>query len=62
MFLKHVIDQRIGVHNSPYAQKLRLVWVIVGEACLGKTHKPNNVNVKKTYLLMDGQTVYIFNH
>jgi len=30
-----VHDQKIGPKNTPYAQKLALGWVIVGEACLG---------------------------
>ncbi len=30
----HVLDQRIGPNRSPYAQKLSLGWVIIGETCL----------------------------
>ncbi len=30
----HVLDQCLGPVNLPYAQKLPLGWVIVGEACL----------------------------
>ena len=41
----HVLDQRIGPVGSPYAQKLPFGWVIIGEACLGKTHRPENINV-----------------
>lgn len=33
----HVLDQRIGFGNQPYAQKLSLGWTIIGETCLGKT-------------------------
>ena len=51
----HVLDQRIGMLGSPYAQKLRLGWVIIGEACLGKTHQPDIVNVNKTRRLRDGR-------
>lgn len=32
-----------GPHNAPYAQKLDLGWVIVGDVCLGNAHKPNEV-------------------
>ena len=32
----HVIDHRIGPKGSPYAQRLKLGWVVVGETCLGK--------------------------
>lgn len=51
----HVLDQRIGPRNSPYAQRLPLGWVVVGESCLGKVHKPDFVNVNKTYLLGNGR-------
>lgn len=52
----HVYDQRIGPRHSPFAQKLALGWVIVGEVCLGNFHKSKYVNVNKTYLLSDGRT------
>ncbi|XP_057696128.1 uncharacterized protein LOC130918450 isoform X1 [Corythoichthys intestinalis] len=32
-----------GPHNLPYAQKLDLGWVIVGNVCLGSVHKPPTV-------------------
>ena len=51
----HVLDQKIGPRNSPYAQKLSLGWVIIGETCLGKMHRPDAINVKKTYVLEDGR-------
>ena len=51
----HVHDQRIGPRNSPYAQKLSLGWVVIGETCLGKVHRPDTVNVKKTYILGNGR-------
>ena len=41
----HVSSQLIGPKGSPYAQKLKLGWVIVGETCLGKIHKSDYVNV-----------------
>ncbi|MES9882937.1 MAG: hypothetical protein ABW185_18875 [Sedimenticola sp.] len=52
----HVLDQRIGLQNSPYAQRLNLGWVIVGETCLGKVHTPKRVNVNKTHLLANGRS------
>ncbi|XP_061170947.1 uncharacterized protein LOC133180435 [Saccostrea echinata] len=51
----HVLDQRIGLGNQPYAQKLSLGWTIIGETCLGKTHKPDVINVMKTCVLPDGR-------
>ncbi|XP_062611017.1 uncharacterized protein LOC134272834, partial [Saccostrea cucullata] len=51
----HVEDQRIGSAISPYGQKLSLGWVIIGETCIGKAHKSDQVNVNKTFILHDGQ-------
>ncbi|KAK3088225.1 hypothetical protein FSP39_016350 [Pinctada imbricata] len=51
----HVIDQRVGPANTPYAQQLCLGWTIIGESCLGNCHLPNVVNVKKTNLLPNGR-------
>lgn len=50
----HVLDQRTGPGNSPYAQKLSLGWVIVGEACLGGAHQPNII-VNKTSVMPNGR-------
>ncbi|XP_060573880.1 uncharacterized protein LOC132731684 [Ruditapes philippinarum] len=50
----HVLDQKFGPKGSPYAQKLPLGWVIVGEVCVG-THKPNIVTVNKLFLLSNGR-------
>lgn len=47
----HVLEQIIGEDNEPFAQKLRLGWVIVGEVCHGSVHASKTVNVRKTYIL-----------
>ncbi|XP_071133064.1 uncharacterized protein [Mytilus edulis] len=52
----HVLDQRLGGDNLPYAQKLPLGWVIVGESCLGQIHRTETVTVNKTFILPDGRT------
>ena len=52
----HIIDQRIGPKGTPFAQKLALGWVIIGEKCLGKVHISNHVNVNKTFVLANGRT------
>ncbi|KAM4012210.1 uncharacterized protein ACNLHF_005183 [Anomaloglossus baeobatrachus] len=40
----HKVRKQInGPHNSPYAQKLDLGWVVIGDVCLGKVPKPNNI-------------------
>ena len=51
----HVLDQRIGRENEPYAQRLSLGWVIIGEACLGLVHQTSHVNVNKTNILYNGR-------
>jgi hypothetical protein len=51
----HIHDQRIGPKNSPFAQKLSLGWVVIGDACLGRVHKPRDVAVYKTTVMEDGR-------
>ena len=50
----HVLEQCLGPKGTPYAQRLYLGWVIVGECCLNKTHKPDVV-VNKTHILGSGR-------
>jgi len=48
----HKVREQInGPHSAPYAQRLDLGWVIVGDICLGTIHKPSSVNVLKTHVL-----------
>ncbi|XP_040216137.1 uncharacterized protein LOC120945794 [Rana temporaria] len=51
-----VREQYNGPHNAPFAQRLDLGWVIVGEVCLDGLHKPAKVNVYRTHLLQNGRT------
>ena len=37
-----------GPHNLPYAQKLDLGWVIVGNVCLGHVHRPLTISTFHT--------------
>ncbi|KAK3086079.1 hypothetical protein FSP39_013163 [Pinctada imbricata] len=50
----YVLDQRIG-DRSPYAQKLKLGWVLIGEACLNRVHTPDSIRVNKVSLTKDGR-------
>ena len=50
-----VLQQITGPESTPFAQRLRLGWVVVGEVCLGTLHKPDNISVLKTRLLSDGR-------
>jgi hypothetical protein len=43
----HVLEQRMGPPQSLYAHKLGLRWVVVGEVCLGRTHRSEVVMAKK---------------
>ncbi|XP_068238309.1 uncharacterized protein [Palaemon carinicauda] len=51
----HVIDQRFGSQRAPYAQQLKLGWVIIGETCINKQHIPIELNIKLTNILPNGQ-------
>lgn len=59
----HVHEQIIGPRGAPFAQKLSLGWVIVGDVCLGKVHQPSTtimrVNTFKTFVV-DGNRSSIF--
>ncbi|XP_033761536.1 uncharacterized protein LOC117343299 [Pecten maximus] len=47
----HVLEQKVGPPEQPYAQRLHLGWVIVGESCLNGLHAPTSkANVLKTLL------------
>ena len=48
-----------GLNNTPYAQQLDLGWVIVGDVCLGGTHKPSTINVYRTNILPNGRTSFL---
>ena len=52
----HKVRRQVnGPHNAPYAQKLDLGWVIVGNVCLGSAHKPHTVNTFYTNALERGR-------
>lgn len=56
----HKVREQInGPHNAPYAQRLDLGWVIVGEACLNAVHKSAEVNVYKASVLPNGRTSFL---
>ncbi|XP_047445286.1 uncharacterized protein LOC125010584 [Mugil cephalus] len=50
-----VREQHNDLHNEPYAQRLDLGWVIVGEVCLGFAHKSFQTSVYKTNILHNGR-------
>ncbi|XP_071147616.1 uncharacterized protein [Mytilus edulis] len=53
--IHHVQEQITGDKGEPFAQRLALRWVVIGEVCLGKVHAPNKISVRKTHVLNDGR-------
>ncbi|XP_052073800.1 uncharacterized protein LOC127711732 [Mytilus californianus] len=51
----HVNRQLTGPKGTPFAQELFFGWVIKGDVCLGKVHKPNFVNVNKSNVMNNGR-------
>lgn len=54
-----VRDQRNGPNNAPYAQRLDLGWVIIGDVCLGAAHKPIELSAYRTNILENGRHSYL---
>jgi hypothetical protein len=54
--IHHVHEQILGDKGKPFAQKLPLGWVIIGEVCLGKVHAPTEISVRKTHVLNNGRS------
>lgn len=55
----HKVRQQInGPHNSPFAQRLDLGWVMIGEVCLGNVHKPN-VNSFRMNMFENGRPSFL---
>lgn len=52
--VRKVRQKTNGPHNAPFAQCLDLGWVIVGDVCIDKAHKPT-VSVFKTHVLQNGR-------
>ncbi|KAI3356594.1 hypothetical protein L3Q82_017794 [Scortum barcoo] len=55
----HKVRQQInGPHNAPFAQRLDLGWVIVGEVCIDRAHKPT-IAAYKTNVLQNGRPSFL---
>nr|XP_034334815.1 uncharacterized protein LOC117691978 [Crassostrea gigas] len=52
----HILDQRLGDSDSPFAQRLHLGWVVIGEVCYGASHSQESLSVCKTYTRTNGRT------
>ncbi len=53
-----VREQYNGPGNMPFAQRLDLGCVIVGEVCMGGVHKSETANVFRTNILQNGRTSF----
>ncbi|XP_039866234.1 uncharacterized protein LOC120720577 [Simochromis diagramma] len=52
----HKVYERVnGPVNAPFAQRLALGWVIVGDVCLGGAHKPAIIGTYRTSVLENGR-------
>ena len=49
--LHKVHESRNGTSDSPWAQRLDLGWVILGNVCLNGAHKPDSISTYKTHIL-----------
>ena len=50
-----VRQSRNGPNDAPWAQRLDLGWVILGEVCIGKAHRIPNVSTYRTQVLENGR-------
>ncbi|XP_063762763.1 uncharacterized protein LOC134880024 [Eleginops maclovinus] len=50
-----VLEQRNGPPHAPFAQRLALGWVIVGDVCINGAHVPSPVNTYRTYIHENGR-------
>lgn len=56
----HKVREQInGPHDIPFAQRLDLGWVLVGDVCLGGAHRSSQVNAFKTTVLENGCPTYL---
>ncbi|PFX28554.1 hypothetical protein AWC38_SpisGene6700 [Stylophora pistillata] len=53
--LHKIHESRNGPKNAPWAQRLDLGWVVIGNTCLDGAHKPNKVSAYWTQILHNGQ-------
>ncbi|XP_035986523.1 uncharacterized protein LOC118560020 isoform X2 [Fundulus heteroclitus] len=54
-----VREQVNGPGDSPFAQKLDLGWVVVGDVCLDGVHRPTQVSSYKTFVLENGRASHL---
>ena len=56
----HEVREQInGPGDAPFAQRLDLGWVVVGDVCLGGAHRPLKVRNFKTTILENGRASHL---
>lgn len=56
----HKVRKQInGLNNEPFAQKLDLGWVVVGDVCVNGMHGPPTVSSMKTYISDSGRPTFL---
>ena len=53
--LHKVHESRNRTRDSPWAQRLDLGWVILGNICLNGPHKPDSTSTYKTHILLSSR-------
>ncbi|XP_033111171.1 uncharacterized protein LOC117112208 [Anneissia japonica] len=55
-----VRELRNGPDNMPWAQRLDLGWVVIGEVCVNDVHKKNGISTCRTEILLNGRPSRLF--
>ena len=57
--LHKIHESRNGPRNAPWAQRLDLGWVVLGNVCLDGAHKPAEVSSYRTQVLDNGRPSFL---
>ena len=57
--LHKVHESRNGPRDAPWAQRLDLGWVVIGNACLNGAHRPSEIATFKTHFLDNGRPSFM---
>ena len=57
--LHKIHESRNGPRNAPWAQRLDLGWVVIGNVCLDGAHKPTEVSSYRTQVLDNGRPSFL---
>ena len=57
--LHKIHESRNGPRNAPWAQRLDLGWVVIGNVCMDGAHKPTEVSSYRTQVLNNGRPSFL---